>query len=93
MDIELRFFGPFRDQVGERAVVREVSEETTVGAILSSLTDEIPELGESFYDGDGRLSNSVNVTVNKRNVRQLEGSETVLSDGDVLRLAPPVAGG
>jgi len=93
MEIELRFFGPFRGQVGEKTIEREMPEDATVGAVLSNLTDEIPALEGLLRDADGELSDSVNVTVNKRNVKQLDGSETLLTDGDVLRLAPPVAGG
>lgn len=92
MNVELRFFGPFRDAVGEKTIGREVSREATVGEVLSGLAEDVPELDDILRDGD-ELSGSVNVTVNKRNIKQLEGNETVLSDGDVLRLAPPVAGG
>lgn len=92
MNIELRFFGPFRDRVGEKTITREVSGEATVGEVLSDLTEEVPALDDVLRDGD-ELSESVNVTVNKRNVKQLDGSETRLTEGDVLRLAPPVAGG
>lgn len=90
MQIECNFFGPLRDAVGEKTIVREVEEGATVGDLLSELVAG-HDLDGVFTD-DGDLG-SVTVTVNGTNVSHLDGLDTVLEDGDVIRLAPPVVGG
>jgi molybdopterin synthase sulfur carrier subunit len=93
MNIELRCFGPVREAVGAKVAERELAEDATVGDLLSDLIDEAPELEGTLLDGTGEVSDSINVTVEGRNVRQLDGAATTLSDGDVVRIAPPVVGG
>lgn len=90
MDIQCNFFGPLREAVGEKTVVREVEPGATVGDLLSELVTD--------YDLDGVLSDdgdlgSVTVTKNGTNVSHLDGLDTDLDEGDVVRLAPPVVGG
>ena len=90
MQIECNFFGPYRDAVGEKTVVQDVKLDATVGDLLSELV--------AHYDLDGVLTDdgdlgSLTVTKNGTNVAHLDGLDTVLDDGDVVRLAPPVVGG
>lgn len=91
MEIECNFFGPLRDAVGGKTVVREVEPDATVGDLLSGLVADYPDLDGVFSD-EGDLG-SVTVTKNGTNVAHLDGLETALDDGDVVRLAPPVVGG
>jgi len=51
------------------------------------------ENGNGNGNGDESFAGKYVVTVNRQHVQQLDGPDTVLSDGDVLRLAPPVYGG
>lgn len=90
MEIECNFFGPLREVVGEKTVVREVDPTATVGDLLSDLVAEYELEGVLTDDGD---LGSVTVTKNGTNVAHLDGLETGLGDGDVVRLSPPVVGG
>jgi molybdopterin synthase sulfur carrier subunit len=92
MNVELRCFGPVREAVGAKTAERELPDGATVGDLLSDLVEEAPELEGTLLDA-GEVAESINVTVEGRNVRQLEGAATTLSDGDVVRIAPPVVGG
>jgi molybdopterin synthase sulfur carrier subunit len=51
------------------------------------------EPGAGDANGNGAFAGKYVVTVNRRHVQQLDGPDTVLSAGDVVRLAPPVYGG
>lgn len=93
MEVEVHLFGPFRDAVGEKVVSRPVPSDAAVGDVLAALADEHSELAGRFRTDDGELRGDVNVTRNGTHVRQLDGLETPLSDGDLLRIAPPVKGG
>lgn len=88
MEIHFDFFGPMRDAVGQKRVTRTFDGRPTVEAALAELRTTFD--GLAAHLGTDR---QVTVTVDGTNVRQLEGWETTLSDGDVVRLAPPVVGG
>ena len=93
MNVELRCFGPVREAVGTKTTTRELPEGATVADLLVDLTEEAPDLDGQLLDETGEVSGSINVTVDGDNVRQLDGAATALSDGDVVRIAPPVVGG
>ena len=90
MEIECNFFGPLRETVGGKTVVREVASDAIIGDLLSKLVADYDLDGVLTEDGD---LGSVTVTKNGTNVSHLDGLDTILEDGDVIRLAPPVVGG
>ncbi|MFA9517726.1 ubiquitin-like small modifier protein 1 [Halopenitus sp. H-Gu1] len=91
MQVECRFFGPFREDVGQRSV-RLSTDAETYGDLLAELERTYPEL-EGRLLADDEVSGDVSVTRNKRNIRQIDGLETVVEDGDVVRLTPSIQGG
>ncbi|AZH26251.1 ubiquitin-like small modifier protein 1 [Haloplanus aerogenes] len=93
MEVHFDFFGPMRDAVGRKRVTRTFDGTTTVDAALESLCAAFDGLTDHLRDDDGGWTRQVTVTVDGTNVRQLDGYGTTLSDGDVVRLAPPVVGG
>ena len=93
MRIECIFFGPFREDVGEKTVFVEPSDET-VGTLLEDLESSYPVLEGRLIDHHADdLAGKTVVTKNKTDVRHLEGLETTLSADDVVRLVPSVYGG
>jgi molybdopterin synthase sulfur carrier subunit len=88
MEVHFDFFGPMREAVGRKRVTRTFDDRPTVEAAFAELRTAFDGL-DDHLGADRRLT----VTVNGTNVRQLNGTETTLSDGDVVRLAPPVVGG
>ena len=91
MRVECVFFGPFREDVGLRDLEYETDAET-VGELLAELEAEYPVLEGRLIEGDGLAGETV-VTKNKKDIRHLEGLETVLEVNDVFRLVPSVYGG
>jgi sulfur-carrier protein len=67
------------------------------GATLAELFADIDSrhagLRERLVGEDGSLNRFVNVYLNDEDVRFLGGTETPLSDGDVVTILPAVAGG
>lgn len=90
MEIELKFFATFREEVGEKTIHRTYADGARVGEVLETLRDEFPDL-DIFDNGD--LHGHVNVLRNGRNINQLDGLETALEEGDTLAVFPPVEGG
>lgn len=66
-------------------------EGATVAEALEDVLQREPRLRPRVYREDGKLF--VGVFLNQQNVRMLQGMETVLSDGDELRIMPPISGG
>lgn len=92
MRVELRFFATFREVVGRKVVEQAYPEETTIGEVLSDLEAEYEGLEGELLE-DGGLRPHINVLKSGREALHLDGTETILKDGDTLSIFPPVAGG
>ncbi|MCU4753863.1 MoaD/ThiS family protein [Halobacteria archaeon AArc-curdl1] len=96
MQLECVFFGPFREDVGDKTVIWD-EDVDNVGELLRELEAAYPVLSGRLLDSDGSgmggLAEKTVVTKNKTDIRHLEGLDTPLEDGDVLRLVPSVYGG
>lgn len=65
----------------------------SVGAALDRVVEKHPALKKHLYEDDGRLRSFVNVYVGERDVRELDGMQTPVKDGDTILIVPSVAGG
>jgi len=93
VQLECVFFGPFREAVG-RKTVRYETDAATVGDLLSDLEADYPSLeGDLLAENGTELAGDTVVTIDTRHVTQLEGLETSLEAGSVVRLVPSVYGG
>ncbi|MBN1321182.1 MAG: MoaD/ThiS family protein [Thermoleophilia bacterium] len=63
----------------------------TVADALADCVAREPRLRPRVFRDDGSVW--AGIFVNGRNVRQGDGLETVLADGDEIRLLPPLGGG
>jgi molybdopterin synthase sulfur carrier subunit len=91
--MRVKLFATLRPLVGAKEVEAEVKPGDTVGDVLEKLTAAYPALGERVFDDHGNLQSSMNVLVNGRSIRFLNGLSTAIHDGDELALFPPVGGG
>ena len=67
---------------------------TTVGALLRDLESEHPSLDGRLVDEQaGETEGSTVVTIDEKNVTHLDGLDTELEDGNVVRIVPSVYGG
>jgi molybdopterin synthase sulfur carrier subunit len=63
----------------------------TVGEALQDCVAKDPRLKPRIFREGGGVW--VGIFVNGRNIRSIDGMDTVLRDGDEIRLMPPIAGG
>jgi adenylyltransferase/sulfurtransferase len=61
--------------------------------LVRELEKRYPDLRERFLQSDGTLVGYVNIYVNDRDVRELDGLHTPLHDGDRVSIMPAMAGG
>lgn len=92
MKITVRAFADYREIIGpEMELV--VSEEKTIGDLLNRFFDRYPKLRSEMLEPTGELKEFINIFINGRNIAFLKDMATPLSDGDIIALFPPVAGG
>lgn len=65
----------------------------TVNDALRSLASRYPRFVERMLESDGTIRRSVNVYVNEEDIRFLQNQQTLLHDGDEIRIIPAIAGG
>jgi molybdopterin converting factor subunit 1 len=79
--VTVKFFAAPREAVGKGEIVREIPAGTTVGELITLLTEEYPVLRA--------YTRFISVAVNRAYV----GMQTELHDGDEVACLPPVGGG
>lgn len=91
MIVTIRGYADLRHVVGDREV--SLPEQATVRHLLDRLIAEKPAVDATLFDRDGLLYPAVNILKNGRNIVFLKGLSTLLEDGDLIAVFPPVAGG
>jgi len=91
--MKVKVFATLRQLVGAKEIEVGLEGDDTVGSVVARLAADYPALGEHIFDDQGNLGGYINVFVNGRSIRFLEGLHTRLSEDDVLAIFPPVAGG
>jgi len=88
-----------RDMFGVKSLTIDLPEGATVKELLQTLRrdHQMPEklavagTAINLVDRDGR--GDLIVLVNGRNIKQLQGLDSPLNEGDTISLLPPAAGG
>jgi molybdopterin converting factor small subunit len=66
---------------------------STVADAMQDLVAQYPSLQTHLFNGKGELRPFVNLFLNDENIRDLQGVQTPIGDGDLLKLIPSIAGG
>lgn len=82
---------PLRAHAGEQKQVEAAGD--TVGELLADLVARYPGLREQLVTPEGAFHRFVNLYLNGRDVRYLQGTETPVADRDTLVILPAMAGG
>ncbi len=81
----LRRFAAEQSKVNVRA--------TSVTEAIRALTSIHPSLIPYIYDEADRIRNHVRIYLGEEDIREKNGIETTLRDGDELSIIPAIAGG
>jgi len=92
MKITVRAFADYREIIG-REMELDLSGEKTIGELLNGLFDRYPKLRVEMLTPAGDLKEFINIFINGRNIAFLKNMQSPLSEGDIVALFPPVAGG
>ncbi len=91
MPISVYIPSPFRRFTANREYVSV--EGGTVREVLDALEQAYPGFDQLVYDRERRIPTHINIYVNNREIHELAGSETSVSDGDQVAVIPALAGG
>ena len=88
-----------REMLGAKELALEVNKKITISDLLKILREEhgLPDHFEAgfqvlrFFDGNEPVG--LIILIDGRNIKQLQGTETLLHPGAVISLFPPAAGG
>jgi molybdopterin converting factor small subunit len=87
----LRIPTPLRAYTGGQSEVQVQG--CTVSDALNDLVARYPALGQHLFNGGGELRPFVNLFLGEENIRDLQGVETPVREGDRLMIIPSIAGG
>ena len=94
MKIKVRFFTSLREITGKKEDEVESSKIFTVKELLAHLSKKYgAEFTSYLYDDKGNVQSYIQVLVNGRGIKVLQGFETKLKEGDTVAIFPPVGGG
>jgi sulfur-carrier protein len=77
----------------EAVVEIECKEDSNVADLLEQLEVKFPNIKARLCDDSGKPRRFLNLYVNEEDIRFLEGTETILADGNKVSIVPAVAGG
>ena len=92
MTVKILIPTPLRPSVNQQTELM-VHGGDNINMIIASLVETYPKLKVYLIDDQGDLRKFVNFYVNDTDIRDLEGDNTVISDGDCISIVPAIAGG
>lgn len=87
----LRIPTPLRAYTGGQSEVNVSG--ATIAEALTDLTMQFPAIKPHLFNEGGDLRPFVNLFVGDKNIRDLQGVDTPVKDGDKVMLIPSIAGG
>ena len=93
MKVTVRFFATLRDLTGKKAPIEVALDE---GATVSNLLDALyldSAIKDAIADENQIVKPDITILRNGREIRFLDGMDTLLEPGDEISVFPIVAGG
>ena len=91
--MKVKIYATLRPLVGAPTLDLRAGAGSTVGQALQEILHRWPQLRPELMDSEGQLSDRIHLFLNGRDVRYLDGLDTVIPAGAELRIFPPVGGG
>ena len=92
MAVKIHIPTPLRPYVNNQDEV-SVEGNGSVKNIIDTLVNDNDQLKKNLLDNEGTLRKFVNVYLNDEDIRDLNGPDSEVKDGDVIFIVPSIAGG
>ncbi len=93
MKVTFRTFATFREVTGAGEIEMILPPGEKIRGLLEELCNAHPGLRERLFDAAGQIKPHILILKNGRSVASLQPLDTVIDEGDVIAVFPPVAGG
>ena len=91
MAVTVRIPTPLRRLTQDQAEVEAVGAD--VASIIDNLEENYPGMKERICDESGEIRRFVNVYLDDKDIRFLDGKATAVKDGAEISIIPAIAGG
>lgn len=93
MSVDIDLYGPYRDIVGSKRISVSIASETPLTTTIEMAVDQWPNLANRLYTEQDNLTSGVILLRNGTPISKQKFSETTVTPGDTLSIAPAVSGG
>ncbi len=93
MKVSVKFFAQLRDLTGKKTAIEFDLDE---GATISLLLEELyldSKIKKHMIDENHQINSDITILLNGREIKFLEGMDTILNSGDEISIFPLVVGG
>ncbi|MFC6798333.1 MULTISPECIES: MoaD/ThiS family protein [unclassified Haladaptatus] len=88
MPVTLDLASNYADAVGNDHLTEPLAEETTVYALLNEIAEAHPPVHALWFRANGQLRGHVEINVDGTDIHDLQGPETVVTDGARITVQP-----
>ncbi|MGY5857773.1 MAG: ubiquitin-like small modifier protein 1 [Candidatus Thorarchaeota archaeon] len=93
MKVSVKFYAHLGDLVGKKSKMEiELQEDATVSHLLDILLID-SKIKEHMLDEKGEVKSDITIMQNGREIKFLDGLDTILNPDDEIQIFPVVAGG
>ena len=94
LDIKVSFLSLLADKIGKAKVFLSIDENATIKDLIWYLSDKLGnKLEEVIFESQNQLSKYIILSLNGKDIRNMEYLNMALHDGDEICFLPAIAGG
>jgi molybdopterin synthase sulfur carrier subunit len=91
--ITVRFYGVAYDIVERRERSFNLDKKSSILDLLKYMIEFYPRMYDFIFDEHLEFRDYLTISVNNVDIRGIKGVNTLLKDGDIVYLMPPIGGG